>query len=92
MNQTKAVSKVLPRRVCVDKLLSGRYAAGERPTSWDDRIAGTEKVSTTEGEEILLMSRGGQSTPESGWELLLMKESSEFPEALEWTVYGICKS
>ena len=86
-------AKTLPRRVVVSEVLSGRYAAGSRPVSWDARREGVESVRTTEGDNIRLFSNGGQSTPNKNWELLLTKEN-QFAEgeAFSWTLYGVSNS
>jgi hypothetical protein len=80
----------LPRRVVVKELLSGRYAPGSRPVSWDDRKEGFESIVTEDGETILLASNGGQSTPTGAWELLLTNQiESESGPAYSWTLYGV---
>ena len=81
----------LPRRVIVQEVLEARYEPGERPSSWDARGPGVETVRTRDGELVKLLSNGGQSSPASGWELLLTKESANGaePAAYEWTLYGI---
>ena len=80
------------QRIVVQKVISGRYPSNIRPTRWDDRTAGVEKVISTSGEEIALFSNGGQSTPEIGWEILLM-DTVTSPDAATsaraWTLYGI---
>ena len=94
----------LPVRKCVAELVSGRYAAGERPLLWNDRQSGIECVKTTDGELILLSSSGQQSTPAPYWELLLTAATpvaaAEMPNlgnlqvqpvAYTWTLYGIMK-
>lgn len=85
----------LPRRIVVKEVLESRYAPGERPVSWDKRTPGIELILTTEGERIPLYSSGGQSSPNTGWELLLMRpiatqEGGE-ESAASWTLYGIRK-
>lgn len=80
------------QRIVVQKIVSGRYPENIRPTRWDDRASGVETVLTTSGEEVLLFSNGGQSTPEEGWEILLM-DAVTIPDsnstARAWTLYGI---
>jgi hypothetical protein len=90
---SEAKSK-LPRRVVVSEVLDSRYGPGLRPISWDQRFEGVERVLADSGEEILLFSGGGQSSPAPGWELLLTKEAEnkEQPAVLEWTLYGIRSS
>lgn len=87
-----------PRRVIVQSIVSSRYAPGTRPVSWDARKVGFEVIQTTESEQIQLWSRGGQSTPAPGWQLLLTKPTevntnSDSPttstSAIEWTLYGV---
>ncbi|MCB0324617.1 MAG: hypothetical protein KDD69_13640 [Bdellovibrionales bacterium] len=76
----------LPRRIVVTEVLESRYGPGLRPTSWDDRRAGVDRVRTRKGEELSLFSQGGQSSPAPGWELLLTKQADS---GVEWTLYGI---
>jgi hypothetical protein len=88
------LSTKLPRRVVVEEVISSRYPPGERPTSWDKRHQGTEKIRTTEGEELLIYSNGGQSSPAKGWEILLTKEGNEDcspvdGQPISWTLYGL---
>lgn len=95
MNSATLLSRLLPRRVRVAEVLSGRYQPGEKPVSWDQRISGVEKIRTADGDTLSLYSGGGQSTPAPGWELLLTKERAQLSEhepALLWTLYGIGKS
>lgn len=80
------------RRIKVQKVISGRYPDHIRPLRWDDRTAGVEKVLSTSGEEVVLYSNGGQSTPESGWEILLIDTvhvAEAGTAAQTWTLYGI---
>lgn len=80
----------LPRRVVVADVVSSRYPAGTRPTSWDARRPGLDKIKTESGEHIELFSSGGQSTPKAGWELLLMEQHSQSGvHGVTWTLYGI---
>lgn len=83
-----------PRRVIVKELISGRFPAGKKPTSWDDRRGGIDKVKTTEGEIISLQSTGGQSSPGAGWEILIeLKEKNVTDEPLySWTLFGLKKA
>ena len=80
----------LPRRVVISRLLSGRYAPGARPVSWDQRKEGIESIFTEEGETLRLYSHGGQSTPSKNWEILLTNEMLGSDGATySWTLYGI---
>lgn len=85
----------LPRRIRIQEILSGRYAPGKRPLSWDARKPGVEKVRTADGEVLSLYSNGGQSTPAPGWQLLLTKPhasaTAEEAGALQWTLYGVAE-
>ncbi len=83
--------KDLPKRVTVSEVITSRYLPGTRPVSWDLRVPGFEVIRTTSGEEIVLASNGGQSTPAPGWQLLLTKEaqSETNNRVLEWTLYGV---
>lgn len=67
-----AGSSNAPRRVVVKEVLQARYRPGSKPLSWDKRTPGIEKILTASGETVLLYSGGGQSSPETGWELLLV--------------------
>ena len=78
----------LPRRVRVSEVVRGRYEPGKKPLSWDERAAGIEEIKTSAGEKVLIYSTGGQATPAPGWELLLMKPSSE-ANTFHWTLYGL---
>ena len=98
MKEEKLVS-ALPRRVRVQSVVRSRYAPGERPTSWDERVPGIETVVTDEGETLNLYSNGGQSSPSAGWELLLTEpyskkspEESNIEIAHLWTLYGISRA
>ncbi len=88
----------LPRKITVKKLINSRYKDGIRPISWDNRFSGIDKVITDDGEELTLLSDGGQSTPAPGWILMLTKNDSLQAkdgtnlEGLAWTLYGIAKS
>lgn len=84
----------LPRRIKISKVLNSRYQPGKRPISWDERKEGIEKIISDTGEELVLFSNGGQSSPAPSWELLLMKENPFAGEtsALSWTLYGVAKS
>ncbi len=93
------------RRIIVAEISAGRYDPGFKPLSWDDRRPAIESITTTEGEEIKLFSSSGQSTPKTGWILMLVgkateKELSQIPnlndlgngsEIFSWTLYGIQK-
>jgi hypothetical protein len=72
----------------VAEILKGRYAPGSRPLSWDERIEDFEVIKTGEGETLTLLSGGGQSTPASGWELLLTDEVIG-GQGFRWTLYGV---
>lgn len=78
----------LPRRIIVEQLIEGRYPAGQKPISWDERREGIELVQTSSGEQIRLASNGGQSTPAKGWELLLTSLDPS-SNASKWTLYGL---
>jgi len=73
-------------RIVVTKVIKGRYAPGVKPLSWDQRAPGVDIVETREGRVVELSSKGGQSTPGIGWELMLQSAS---PTGVEWTLYGI---
>jgi len=78
------------RTVSIAKVLESRYPNHERPLSWDARIAGYDRVITTDGEQITLLSNGQQSTPEVGWKLMLTEENMiDAVRAYSWTLYGL---
>ena len=77
----------LPRRVVVQELLESRYVNGFRPSSWDKRVSGFDKIRTKDGETLLLNSSGGQSPPHNSWEILLMSGDSE--QGYLWTLYAL---
>jgi len=84
------VDKSVTKRVVVKEILSSRYQTTDRPVRWVERIAGIDKILTTSGQEVTLYSNGGQSTPETGWELLLTGPTTENGvTATSWTLYGI---
>jgi hypothetical protein len=70
--------------------LAGRYQPGTRPVLWDERFPGVDRVITTSGETIDLLSEGGQSSPAPGWELLLTEELAG--QGSRWTLYGISRA
>jgi hypothetical protein len=87
------IKDTLPRRVVVSRVLTGRYAPGSRPVSWDDRKEGVESVLTVDGQTLRLYSNGGQSTPSVNWELLLTNEQADVSGAIfSWTLYGIASN
>lgn len=78
----------LSRRIIVEQLVEGRYPAGQKPISWDERREGVEVVKTNTGEQIRLASSGGQSSPAKGWELLLTAVDPS-SNAAKWTLYSL---
>lgn len=76
----------LPRRVLVQEIVKSRYARDSRPASWDERVAGTDVVRTSEGLVLQLTSDGQQSPPQPGWEILLRDGDAE---GYSWTLYGM---
>ena len=80
----------IPRRVQISEVVESRYENGERPLSWDDRVDGIDIVKTIDGEELKLLSSGGQSTPKSGWVILL--NAGDSAGGYGWTLYGIPKA
>jgi len=81
----------LPTRIKVKSVAASRYRKqeGYRPASWEQRKSGIDSVKTTSGEVINLFSDGQQSTPESGWEILLTGGNDK--DGYSWTLYGITK-
>ena len=79
----------IPCRVQVEQLVHGRYTDGERPLSWDARTSGIDEVVLVGGQQIRLLSDGGQSCPKHGWVLLLT--GGDTIEGYTWTLYGIPK-
>ncbi len=79
-----------PVRVQVGELLSGRYPnvmAGERPSSWDERVSGVDLVRELDGRVLKLLSDGQQPTPRKGWVLMLTSGSTD--DGYRWTLYGM---
>ena len=82
-----ATKRKLPHRVTIQSLISSRYAEGERPGSWDNRVEGMDVVRSTDGEELKLWSDGGQTPPKAGWVLMLIDVADA--GAYRWTLYGL---
>jgi len=78
----------IPFRAVVTSIVSGKYNPGTKPLSWDDRRAGLDVVLSSKGEEIILDSRGDQSTPDTGWEILINGKTGK---GFTWTLYGVQK-
>lgn len=82
----------IPFRIVVGKVVSPRYHNKDpyhqlsRPLSWDERHAGVDVVEDQEGKTYQLASLASQSSPQTGWELLLTDCKSG---AYSWTLYGI---
>ena len=70
----------------VKKIISSRYNSEERPSSWDDRIAGIDQIESDDGQIYDLISSGQQSTPKPGWGILLQEQK---PEGFTWTLYSM---
>ena len=77
----------LPVAVKVAELISSRYAQHTRPLSWDERREGIDIVRTESGLQLPLLSDGGQSPPEKGWELVLTEGDSR--AGYRWTLFGL---
>jgi len=88
-------------KVCVAEVVSSRYdsidstgrvggSAGERPQSWDQRVAGIDVVRAVGGETIKLHSSAMQSTPKTGWVIVLTGGSEH--DGYTWTLYGMSRS
>ena len=80
----------LPARVVVAETVSGRYDSGSRPENWDDRVSGTDVIRTSDGVTVTLQSDGMQSTPDSGWVLMLTDGDNE--KGFHWTLYGLSQN
>lgn len=79
----------LPSRKKIVDVVKGRYAQGQKPVSWDERLDGLDVCIDSDGNEIKLYSSGDQCTPAPGWEILLTELDSE--NRYHWTLYGISK-
>ncbi len=77
----------LPVRKRISKVLSGRYAPGKKPVSWDERIQGVDICIDSDGSELRLFSSGDQSTPDCGWEIMLTDVNDD--GHFSWTLYGV---
>jgi hypothetical protein len=78
---------MLNQRVQVQQIISSRYQHNLRPARWEQRLDGVDVILTTEGKEIRLMSDGGQSPPQIGWEIMITGEVST--GLYSWTLYGL---
>jgi hypothetical protein len=92
LNREKAVRGILmsvklPARIKISSVVSGRYAAGKKPVSWDKRVSGIDVCLDQDGTELQLLSSGDQSTPAPGWELLLTARNED--GQFNWTLYGV---
>lgn len=88
MSESVSAQKI-PRRIRVRRILSSRYAQGARPSEWDLRVEGVDRILSYEGEEISLLSGAMQSPPQPGWEILLRSGSAA--EEYCWTLYGMAR-
>jgi hypothetical protein len=85
------------RRIQVSAVNSTRYdgvassisGGGERPQSWDERVAGIDTITTDSGEVIKLNSSAMQSPPKSGW--VLMLTGGDSTSGFSWTLYGMAR-
>ncbi|MBL7662786.1 hypothetical protein JNK13_08540 [bacterium] len=83
----------ISRRVVIKDVLLGAHQPGIKPSKWDERKDRLEIVTTCSGEELALISKGAQSTPAAGWELMLSGQSLwQGQTAYYWTLYGITNS
>jgi len=85
---SKSVHANIPFRAVISSVVSGKYKPGTKPLSWDERRSGVDVVVNSEGQEITLDSRGDQSTPNVGWEILINGKSDI---GFTWTLYGVQK-
>lgn len=76
-----------PHKVEVKQLKSSRYPDGCRPTDWDQRTPGMDRVIGADGAEYPLASDGGQSPPKSGW--IIMLRGGDNQDGYLWTLYGL---
>lgn len=86
----------MTKRITVLEVLSARYTPGNKPHSWDKRSPGFDVVKTTEDEVIALDSKGAQSSPDKGWNILLSKDNGKKEiknfgslNTYAWTLYGL---
>ena len=84
------------KRITVSEILSSRYEPGKKPHSWDKRLDGFDIVKTTEDEIIALDSKGAQSSPDQGWNILLSKDNGQkeiekfgLLSCFAWRLYGL---
>lgn len=77
----------IPHRVRVAEIVSSRYPDNRRPFSWDQRREGIDIIRTADGSLLNLMSDGGQSPPQNGWEIMLTRPVEG--NAFAWTLYGL---
>ena len=88
----------VPQMIVVAKVICPRYTGEDmsvpcRPISWDSRYKGIDVIETTTGEQLMLASSGGQSTPRVGWGLMLtgLERISDTQHGYSWTLYSIPK-
>jgi hypothetical protein len=95
MDANSHPSASLPKKIVIKSRLSSRYdehyadgrlQAGARPSRWENRIAGVDRVLSESGDEIALMSDGQQSPPSEGWVVMLTEQRVE---GYTWTLYGL---
>ena len=79
----------LPKSILVKEVISSRYAGGSRPASWDNRIAGIDTVTASDGNQYNLFSDGQQSPPLHGWQIILREGDNR--AGYRWTLYGLGK-
>ena len=93
------MARAIPSRVTVNTVVTSRYNSSSlksqdsedyslvRPLSWDERVSGSDTITTDDGETLILLSEGMQSVPQPGWVLLLTGGSPE--KGYSWTAYGL---
>lgn len=80
----------IPRCVAIDSVINSRYFDGRRPLSWDNRTRGIDLVRSVDGEQLKLISNGGQSTPNRGWQIILT--DGDATSGYNWTLYSMPQS
>lgn len=79
----------LPARIRVTEVVSSRYPGNKKPLSWDARVQGFDRVRAEDGSTYNLLSDGGQSPPQPGWDLMLTTVQPD--GSYTWTLYGLAR-
>ena len=83
-----------PKLIKVKRLIKSRYQNFDnceedqnRPASWNHRKPGIDLIESDSGEELQLLSSGGQPAPKEFWDIVLTSGDKE--SGYQWTLYGL---